>query len=212
MTLAVASPVWAGDPYDVKDGFYMGGSWVHNGMSGEFDDTMSLVRPPDPDIYDVPDVDDGMGFGVFLGWRFMKGALEIGYHRSTHDTTTSLVGMPDSDAVYNVVDLNLKVDVFHKIDFLARHRIRPYVLAGFGVPWLTIEDGSTDGVSLRDETFVGYAANVGAGIAYYFDPQWALTGGVIHRWNWFRNVESIKIDGSLEERTLGFTVGIAYTF
>ena len=75
VTFAVASPVCAGDPYDVKDGFYIGGLWVHNGMSGEFDDTMSLIRPPDPDIYDVPDVDDGMGFGVFMGWRFVKGAL-----------------------------------------------------------------------------------------------------------------------------------------
>jgi opacity protein-like surface antigen len=209
---AVASPACAGESYDVKDGFYIGGSWVQNNMSGEFDDTFFLIDPPNPDIYDVPDVDDGMGFGVFVGWRVMKGALEIGYQRSTHDTSTSLAGMPDSEAAYNVVDLNLKVDVFEKFDLFAQHRLRPYVLVGFGIPWLTIEDGSTDGVSLHDETFVGYALNAGAGIAYYFDPQWALTGGVIHRWNWFRSVESIKTNGSLEERTLNFTVGIAYTF
>jgi hypothetical protein len=49
-------------------------------------------------------------------------------------------------------------------------------------------------------------------VAYYFHPQWAITGGVIHRWNWFGSVEGGSVDDSLLEKALGFTLGIAYTF
>jgi len=208
--LLMAPPACAEESSNVKDGFYLGLSLVHNGMSGDFDDTTFLVSPPD--VYDVPDVDSGAGFGVMAGWRSSKGALEFGYQRSIHDTSSSFVDIGDSEASYNVVDLNIKFDIFAESDLFARHGLRPYLLVGLGIPWLTIEDSMTDGYSYDDETFVGFCLNAGAGIAYYFHPQWAVTGGVIHRWNWFGSVEGESIDDSLKERALGFTVGIAYTF
>lgn len=209
-TLATESSIRAAEQGDIKDGFYLGFSFIHNSMSGDFDDTIFIVT--DSEAYDVPDVDSGTGFGIVAGWRRQKGAVEIGYQRTVHDTSSSFEDIGDSEASFNVVDLNLKFDIFAEADFFARHRIRPYLLLGMGIPWMTIEDSASDGDSYYDETFVGFGLNAGAGIAYYFHPQWAVTGGIIHRWNWFGSVEGESLDDSLAERAFGLTVGIAYTF
>ena len=112
--------------------------------------------------------------------------------------------------------MNFKVDVF------AHDQVRPYILFGFGFPWLTIENGLAEldydyylddyVLSFEDETFFGFALNAGAGLAYYFHPQWAVTGGVIYRWNWFTSAEGSDLDDNLLERAFCFNVGIAYTF
>jgi len=201
---AVATEESAEEPEVVKNGFYLGAMFVYNNMTGDFDDSTYYVTYSD--LYDVPDVDSGSGFGAVMGWRRDRGSIEIGYQRTSHDTSSSFTDMAESDASYNVIDMNLKVDVF------AKSRVRPYILLGVGIPWLTIEDGSTDGDSYDDETFVGICLDAGAGVSYYFRPQWAVTGGLIYRWNWFTSVDSTSLDDNLSESTLGFTVGVAYTF
>lgn len=206
LAITMASPMVTKGSTDVKDGLYLGAMFAYNHMSGDFDDSTFLVSSSDSDIYDVPDVDDGMGFGVLVGWRLDRYSMELVYQRSSHDTSSSFVDMDGSDAFYNLVDLDFKIDVF------AQSKLRPYVLFGVGIPWLTIEDGSTDGFSYKDETFVGFDLGVGAGVAYYFTPQWAITGGVIHRWNWFNTVEGDGVHDTLMEKALGFTIGLAYTF
>jgi hypothetical protein len=183
---------------------------VYNNMSGDFDDTRYLVSSSG--AYDVPDVQGGTGFGIVAGWRESRGALEFGYQRSNHNTFSSFGDIGESEASYNVIDMNFKMDVFQKIDVLAQNRLKPYILLGLGLPWLTIKDSMTEGGSLEDETFWGFALNMGAGMAYYFHPQWAVTGGVIYRWNWFGSVEGTELANSLSESALGFTVGVAYTF
>lgn len=203
-SLIAVSPVHAGDAGYVKEGTYLGASFIHNSMSGDFDDTIVLVGPSGG--VDVPDVDNGPGFGVVLGWRGEKVAMELGYQRSIHDTFSSFVDIGESEAAYNVVDLNFKIDVF------ARNKLRPYILLGLGIPWLTIEDSATAGEGLEDATFFGYCLNAGAGVAYYFRPQLAVTGGLIYRWNRFTSAEGTSLEDSLSEGALGLTVGIAYTF
>lgn len=203
--LNVSRPAAAEEDSDaVKNGFYLGAMFAYNNMSGDFDDSTYFVSYSD--AYDVPDVDSGSGFAVVGGCRADRFAFELGYQRTSHDTSSSFSDMAESDASYSVIDLNFKIDV------LAKSKLRPYVLFGFGIPWLTIEDGSTDGESYEDETFVGFCLNAGAGVAYYFRPQWAVTGGLIYRWNWFSSVEGESLDDSLSESALGFTVGVAYTF
>jgi opacity protein-like surface antigen len=157
-------------------------------------------------VYDVPDVQDGDGFYVALGGRSNTFSYELGYQRTVHDTSSSFVDIGDSTATYNVVDMNMRFDVF------ARQQIRPYLLAGIGFTWIDIDDSSTDGFTYDDETFSGFALNAGAGIAYYMLPQWALTAGIVYRWNWYDSVESKDLDDDLKERALGFTAGMTYTF
>jgi opacity protein-like surface antigen len=209
--LIAVSSVHAGDTDEdsnyVKDGFYLGAMFLNNSMSGEFDDSSFLITSTE--LFDAPDIDDSTGFGVVAGFRRDKISFEIDYQRSVHDTSSSFLFFGTagkSEAAYNVIDLNLKVDVF------ARKQLRPYVLIGMGFPWITIEDSATDGFSVYDETFTGIALNTGGGMAYYFHPRWAITAGAVYRWNWFSRVEDVKIDDYLLEEVLCLTVGFAYTF
>ena len=206
LAFVMTSAIYAkGDGY-VKDGTYLGVFFTKNNMSGDFDDTEYLYGSME--INDVPYVDNDTGFGFVLGGRVADGAVEFGYQRSKHKTNSILFG--ESEASYNVIDFNCKFDVF------AQKRIRPYILFGFGIPWLTVEDGMMDlyppeEEGIRDETFIGFALNAGCGLAYYFHPQWAITGGVIKRWNWFTLAEGDAID-DLSEKTFCLNIGIAYTF
>lgn len=208
--LVSASVVYAQGSSYVKEGAYLGVYFTDARMFGDFDNTVSYYGYDE--IYEVPYVDDGTGFGVVLGARTEKGAVELGYQRTRHDT----ISLGGDKASYNIIDLNFKVDVF------ARDQVRPYILFGFGFPWLTIENGLAEldydyylddyVLSFEDETFFGFALNAGAGLAYYFHPQWAVTGGVIYRWNWFTSAEGSDLDDNLLERAFCFNVGIAYTF
>lgn len=193
----------AHDATSIKEGTYIGLYLTSNQMSGDFDDSTSYSTYDE--FLDVPDVDSGTGIGAVLGFRVPKGALELGYQRSSHDV--SGVIHEEGDAKYNIIDLNFKIDV------LARNQIRPYLLFGFGFPWLTIENSLYDYYSgWEDATFFGLALNVGAGAAYYFRPDLAVDGGILYRWNRFSSAEGKSLDESLIETTLCFRIGLAYTF
>lgn len=205
----------------VKDGFYLGAMFAYNSMDGDFDDTYTITYDEESDRtdeFDVPDVDDGGGFGLVIGRRFDKISLEFGYQRTIQDTYSSLAEIDgeevtfligDSEATYQVFDLNVKIDVF------AQEKLRPYVLLGGGLCSLDIDDSRSEGPDQpwnKEAEYSGYCLNAGVGAAYYFHPQWAVTGGLIHRWNTFNHVKGARLEDNIHERALGFTVGIAYTF
>ncbi|MCU0915162.1 MAG: porin family protein [Planctomycetes bacterium] len=212
LSVALASPLGAEEETlgYVKPGFYVGAALIYNNVSGDFDDTQTLETPAG--LIDMPEVDNGPGFGVLLGHRWGRVSLELGYQRTSHDTRTSHatfqdLGRTTSDAAYNVVDLNVKIDVF------AWNRLRPYILFGAGVPWLTIdEDKLNNDNEFEDVTFVGYCLNLGGGVAYYFRPQWAVTAGGIYRWNWFTSAGDGGLDEDPAAEVFSLTVGVAYTF
>jgi hypothetical protein len=221
LCLVAACPTRAEGSEYVKNGYYLGALFAHNSMDGDFDDTYTIrLRGGDRiDRFDVPDVDDGAGFGLVIGRRFDWISVEFGYQNTTQDTFSSLWTLDDEDevvlligdseATYQVFDLNVKIDVF------AQDKLRPYVLLGGGLTTLDIEDSRSEdlGVSWNKEAeYSGYCLNAGIGAAYYFHPQWAVTGGLIHRWNTFNYVKGARLDSNIHERALGFTLGLAYTF
>ena len=172
-------------------------------MNGDFDNTTYYTTSTM--AYDVPEVDSGNGFGVVIGSRMARASTEFGYRKTSHDTYSSFTDVGDR-ADYVVVDINIKFDLFSEA------RLRPYILGGVGYTQLTIEDSATDGVTLEDETFKGYCLNAGAGLAFYFTPHWAITGGLLYRWNTYRNVENTTLDKKLKETALGLELGMTYTF
>ena len=217
LSFSITPVVYAQGSKYVKEGTYIGVYWTESQMFGDFDGTPRYYHDYFyTEILDVPYVDDGSGFGVVLGGRGSKGAFEFGYHRTRHDTSSAYLDVGESEASYNIIDLNFKIDVF------ARDQLRPYILFGFGFPWLTIEDGSIEEeydyylddyvLSYDDATFFGFALNAGTGITYYFQPQWAVTAGLIYRWNWFTSAEGASLDENLLEKAFCFNIGIAYTF
>ena len=136
--LTVVCPTRAEEVRSVKDGYYLAAMFVYNQMSGNFDDSL-IYEPKDQNdvaLFNVPDVDNGAGFGLWFGRRVDRFSFEIGYQSTVHDTSTTIPGIGKADGVYNVVDLNVKIDIF------AQGRLRPYLLIGGGIPWLTIEKTS----------------------------------------------------------------------
>jgi hypothetical protein len=221
LCLVAACPTRADASEYVKDGLYLGAMFAYNSMDGDFDDSHIITYEPEAgrtDEFDVPDVDEGAGFGLVIGRRFDKISLEFGYQRTIQDTYSSLWTLDgedvvlligDSEATYQVFDLNVKIDVF------AQDRLRPYVLLGGGLTTLDIDDSRSEGPDEpwnKEAEYSGYCLNAGVGAAYYFHPQWAVMGGLIHRWNTFNYVKGARLDSNIHERALGFTVGIAYTF
>jgi opacity protein-like surface antigen len=207
--LAVMCPTRAEGSEYVKNGYYLGVLFAYNDMSGNFSDSFAFRSESESDReqFVAPDVDDGAGFALVFGRRFDWISLELGYQSTTHDASSRLAG--DNDATYSAFDVNVKIDVF------AQDRLRPYVLLGGGLPWFDIENGRSedDGVTwTEDAEYRGYCLNAGVGLAYYLHPQWAVMGGLIHRWNFLNHLKGDRIDDDLTERALGLTLGVAYTF
>lgn len=71
----------------------------------------------------------------------------------------------------------------YKYHFLWKGRLQPYVLGGFGFPWLKSDDEAFP------EAGLGVGLNAGGGIVLYLSRRVALQGGLIQRWNWFDNVK-----------------------
>ena len=226
LVVIMSSAVYAGDRDYVKDGFYIGVSSIKTHLSGDFDGVSGAALPGE--ILYFPDMDNDAGFGFVLGGRGAGLALELGYQSSKHetspirlDTVEGPIFFNESEASYNSIDFNLKVEVF------AQKRIRPYVLLGIGYSWLTIENGLFDYTddywsvepndedelkgSFDDAFFDAFHLNFGCGVAYYFHPQWAVTAGLMYQRNRFDSWD-ISLDDTLSEKAFCLSVGIAYTF
>jgi opacity protein-like surface antigen len=203
--MVFTSAAGAQDVAPVKNGWYIGGGLVHNGMSGDFDD--STYYYTESDFYNVPDVDSGTGFGIVVGTRMNRFSYEFGYQRTAHDVSSAFIDV-GNDATYSVLDLDAKFDI------LSKGRLRPHVLLGIGLTWLDIEDNAVNlySTELQDETFRGYCWNLGAGLSYYFQPQLAITGGVKYRWNTYGTVDGNDLEKDLKQETISTTVGVSYTF
>jgi opacity protein-like surface antigen len=176
---------------------------VYNMTFGDFDDTVLLWDPNTGEVIDVPELDDGYGFGVALGVAGEGFTMELAYQRTMHDTTSILLG--DSKATFNSIDLNFKVD-------LLKRPLRPYIQFGLGVPWLTIDDAVISHAGYKDATFVGLGLGVGGGVSYSITRHLVAGAGVAYRYNWIFNVEGTALEDKLSLHTVSGTVGLSYIF
>ena len=207
MISVLGSYVYAEDSeFFIEEGFYIGGSLVHNSIGSDFDGNSGYRYAEGNQLSVVPSVDSDIGFGCFIGYRLERWALELSYQRVEHDTSNVLTGSQDSD--YNVIDLNVKVDV------LPQGRFRPYALVGIGAPWFNVDNVRTDdnGATWSDSTFKGYTVNGGLGFSYYFNPRWFLTAGAMYRWQHFRDLDGLYMSVDAMGSGMNYSLGIAYTF
>lgn len=187
--------------YD-KDGMYVRGFLINNSIGGDFNDTIYLNNGSL--AVDVPKIEDGSGWGVAWGGRrsgkYFGGGVEFSYSRSTHETSSVLLG--PSEAAFNALDLTLLMDV------KTIYGLRPYGSIGCGANWLTLENGSTDG----DATFSGYSFFYGVGLEYFVTPNWCLNAGIGHRATTFTTVEGISIIDDLDASGATSNIGVSYIF
>ena len=188
-----------------KNGTYLIGSWiVGNAVGGDFDDQTFYTS--DTAVYDVPSIDDGQGFAVALGGTSAGASFEISYMRTIHDTHSSFVDIGDQEAAFNAIDFNIKIHI------IKEGRLRPYVLLGVGIPWITVENSMFEFGSYHDETFVGISGNLGGGLAYYVTPQVFVNAGVVYRWSSFGSIEGTSLDDNVGASGPSFSLGLGYVF
>ena len=189
-----------------QKGVYVGGSLVHNSIGADFDGKTVYYYEAGSQYNVLPEVDSDFGFGLFIGYRLERWAMELSYQRVVHDTYSVVTGNQNGE--YNVIDLNVKVDIF------PQGRFRPYALIGIGAPWFDIENNRTNdgGATWTDETFKGYSVNGGLGFAYYLNSRWFLTAGAMYRWQHFRDVDGLYMSVDGMGSGMNYSLGVAYTF
>ena len=143
-----------------------------------------------------------------LGWRSGPGAVEIGYHRTAHGGTFR--GSRFETQLSSV-------DVDFKGFLLSRFRVQPFVVGGFGLPWLTIEDASATRSEIGDAVFTGGSLKVGGGVAVYVHPRVAFTAGYDYRFVWLLRAKGVvspyeELKPAVRGQMRNMTAGATFTF
>ena len=171
-----------------KAGGYAGFSFVPQfTFDGETFDGQTYYQEVDGDeIAILPKVDKQHMFRGILGYRGETAAVEFSYERTNHN---GVFGEGTGKATFQ------QVNVDGRFFFLTRGRIQPYFLAGGGLPWLTIEDGSflesDPEAGVGDATFKGFALNTEVGVTVYPHPQVGIVVGYSYHPIWFDRATGI---------------------
>jgi hypothetical protein len=158
--------------FKAEEGLYIGAFFAAVNVGGDFDGKSEFFEPSESIV--IPDLDDGLGFGVAFGVRQKTMAFELSYQRSWHDWTSASMVLPEGDAAVNSFNMDARIFL------LSEGRFQPHILAGLCIPWIDVEDGGIAGGSHREDvTYLGFGGNVGLGLNAYLWPNLALniTGG-----------------------------------
>lgn len=176
------------------------GTWAQ--LGGDFDGDTGLMGATDT-IF-VPDADDGTGFGLAVGRRWDRYALELAFTHTQHDGSIPPPAT-GGDVSYDVLELN------GRYFFRTGKRLQPFLLGGLGFALATLEDASTDGANVGDADLSGLQLSLGAGLEHYLSDRWSLGLRACYRYAFFDTAEGVAGDeGSIDESVDGG--GLALTF
>lgn len=138
---------------------------------GDLDGSMVIGNADQ--VFQVPEVKPGMGFGIGFGRRFRSGLWAVTYLVSGHDATTRL---GKTTAVSRLVQINSRT-------FLLRAApLRPFVHFGLNFPWLKVRKNAADrDGKLHDATYLGVGANAGAGLLLPISSRMFFSASLIYR-------------------------------
>lgn len=154
-----------------KARFFFGFSAFRASPGGELDG--KLILGDSLYAFYLPRLDPSAGFSVEGGGVIKLGIWSVAYLQSSH---TAYFQSWERTATLHAVELEGK-------GFLIRGRpVRPYLLAGFSIPWLTVRDGALRGTEVHDAQYFGLGVKVGAGLAAQLAPRIILTAGVHYRY------------------------------
>jgi hypothetical protein len=123
--------------------------------------------------YFLPRLDSAAGFLVQGGAVLKGGIWSAGYLQSSH---AAFFQDRERSATLHALEVEGR-------GFLVRSRpVRPYLLAGFNLLWLTVKDGSLRYDAVYDARYSGLGVKVGAGVAAQVGPHVLLTAGLNYRY------------------------------
>jgi len=153
LVLAVLAVALIATPAMAGEGFYLGGYFSVNDISGDSAGAFGNSY--------INSLDSGPGFGLRMGVGFNRYvSLQGSYFASVHSSDTYI----DQDLTGLTLDLKLNFP-------LSNQKIEPYILAGIG----SYELGDASG------TFDGGGVQFGIGLDIYFVPELSLNTGLTWR-------------------------------
>jgi hypothetical protein len=111
-----------------------------------------------------------------IGYRVTRGSFEVGYE--SLDMNATFMGLSGT-ASFHVFNFDERIYAF------TSKRIQPYGLAGFSLPWLTVQDGSFLHERVGDGTYHGHGINMEAGATVFPIPRVGISAGYRYRVMWF---------------------------
>ena len=195
-----------------NEGIYLSVGAAYHSLGGDFNGETVLVAPQD--IFAVPQVSGGAGFGLKLGYRVEASALELSVMRTTHDINWA--GF-DGDAVYTLWSLNFQYFFFHE------RPMQPIIEIGWtpATP-LRVEDAavSVETMEVSDAIYIGSIGNLqaGVGLQIFVSPQFFIKGLALYQKAVYGSVESeaervaIELDEDLKAHDLNFQFSLGYMF
>ncbi len=116
----------------------------------------SVVLGNADQVFYVPKIKPGLGFGIGFGRRFRSGLWAVSYLVSGHDA--NFLGRKTT-AVSRLVQINSRTFLFRTSP------LRPFIYFGLIFPWLKVRDDVADSSGkLHDATYGGVGVNAGAGV------------------------------------------------
>jgi hypothetical protein len=159
--------------------FYVGGLCANRTVLGDF--TGDLFLSDGYQLFAVPEVGNGWGFGGLAGLRMRRFGGEVSYTRSSH------VGMWNGTAEFESRQETVGVDL--RIFPLRWGPFEPFALLGTCFVKLTVFDGVTDGSVSVDAAYWGIGLDLGGGISLGIGERLSLVAQAVYHWARYNTVD-----------------------
>jgi hypothetical protein len=161
--------------------FYVGGLCANCTVLGDF--TGDLYLTDGYQLFAVPEVGNGWGFGGLAGLRMRRLGGEVSYTRSTH------VGMWNGTAEFESRQKTVGVDL--RIFPLRWGPFEPFALLGACFVKLTVFDGVTDGSVSVDAAYWEIGLDLGGGISLGIGKRLSLVVQAVYHWARYNTVDDV---------------------
>jgi hypothetical protein len=159
--------------------FYVGGLYANCTVLGDF--TGDLYLSDGYQLFAVPEVGNGWGFGGVAGLRARRFGGEVSYTRSSH------VGMWNGTTEFESRQETVGVDL--RIFPLRWGPFEPFALLGACFVKLTVFDGVTDGSVSVDAAYWGIGVDLGGGISLGLGKRLSLVAQAVYHWARYNTVD-----------------------
>lgn len=203
---ATAARADSGNPGDflhTRTYFGIVGTSVSVNNTGDFDGlNYSRINNPFYEIDLIPAISQNFGYGVFIGHREEAWAVELSFWQSNHNATfgpgvvSSLTGASvtftqkyQDTAVYDSVNIDFKRY------FLTDQQFQPFLDLGVSFPWLVVNNAAENALGqVGPLTLAGLGLDLGAGVEFYFSPNFSIFAGAYQRWASFDEFKGFSTD------------------
>lgn len=150
-----------------------------------------------------------MGYDFGPSYSHARLEAELAYHQNSIDSMT-IFGAKQT-ASGKVRSETLMFNGYYQIDNPSI--VKPFIMAGFGLAWLQVDNAQTMGVVVIDGDDVQVGGQAGAGVSFQFNPVFALDLG--YKYLWTAKTEfkdEVGGHASMDYQTHNIYAGLRFNF